>query len=175
VQDHNNNQSNRKSGMSLTELIVSTTILTLVVAGVTSSAILFASIATDHENRSDFTSDIRSGIEQMSFDVRNASGVDLRKQRRFDLSFPSGGSVTYHWQKNNERVVRKENGNTEVIFSNVADFDVLVSEGDEPSNGALSYADDEISIEEMTFKSSKGKTGDSGFTIVNFTFKIRNG
>jgi len=161
--------------MTMIELMVSTTIFAFVVAGATSSAILFARIAADHENRADFNKDIRSGIETISFDVRNASGITQRNQKRFELAYPDGGSVIYQFQANNERVVRRENGSTEEILTGISSFDVLVSEGDEPGDGSLKFADDEISIEELSFKAPKGGAGDTGFTIKNFTFKIRNG
>lgn len=175
MQNYKHNRNRRKMGMSLAELIVSTTILTMVVAGVSSSAILFANIATGHENRADFAQDIRSGVERMSFDIRNASGVSERRQHSFELDYPDGGSVVYEWEKNNKQVVRKEDGDTEVIFGNIANFDLLVNEADEPSNGALRYSSDEVSIEELTFQSGKGKSGNSGLTVENFTFRIRNG
>lgn len=167
--------ANRQAGMSLIELMVSTTIFTFVVVGATASAILFANVAKDHENRSDFASNIRTGMELMSLDIRNASSVDLRRQRRFDLGFTDGRSVSYRWQKDREQIIRRENGNNEVVFSNIARFDILVSAGDEPSDGALSYEEDEISIEELTFKANRGGQDATGVTIENFTFKIRNG
>ena len=157
------------------ELMVSASIFAFVVAGATSSAILFAKIAADHENRADFNNDIRSGIETMSFDIRNASGVTQRNQRKFELAFADGSSVIYQWQKNNERVVRKENGSTHEVLGAISSFDVLVNESDEPSDGSLSYSDDEISIEEISFKATRGGAGNSGFTVKNITFTMRNG
>ena len=83
--------------------------------------------------------------------------------------------MSYRWQKDRERIIRRENGNNEVVFSNIARFDVLVSGGDEPSGGGLSYEEDEVSIEELSFKANRGGQDATGVTIENFTFKIRNG
>jgi type II secretory pathway pseudopilin PulG len=161
--------------MTMIELMVSTTLLGLVVAGATSSAILFAKIAADHENRADFNNDIRSGIERMSFDIRNASGITDRQQQQFELTFPDGSTVVYEWQQNNKRVVRKEGGSTDEVLGSISSFDVLVGESDEPADGALTFASEELSIEELSFQAARGGAGNTGFTVKNITFATRNG
>ena len=163
----------RKSGISLVEILVSTTVLGFVVAGSMGSAMLFAKIAADHENRSDFANDLRNGLEQMSLDVRNAARVDDRTQSRFDLTLVNGESVSWSYNTTADEVSRSVDGNTKVVMRNVAAFDVLRDASDEPSGGALPFDEGEISIERITFEEIRGG-GVTERTIENLTLKSRN-
>lgn len=163
----------RIKGMTLVELLVSASILIFVVAGAISSIVLFTQIATDHENRSDFARDLRNGMEVMSFDVRNATGISNRSDTSFTLSFSEGSNVTYSYD-NTDTIYRTSSGQSRAVFRNVSEFDLLTSEADEPSNGALSYDRDVVSIERLTMSAQRGSSGSSEFSVTNFNINTRN-
>jgi len=160
--------------MTLVELMISASIFTFAVAGYVASSVLFVQIARDHENRADFASDMRSGMEIMSFDVRNTDDVTARTDVSFSLSFPSSASVTYAFDKNTNTITRTQGGRARALFRNVSAFDVLTSESDEPSGSSLSYHENEISIETLSFSASRGSAGPSQISITNFTLSMRN-
>jgi hypothetical protein len=159
-------------GMSLPELLVSTTIFGLVVVGSTGSALLLAKIAADHENRADFSTDTRAGMEQIAFDVRNADSILSRNNQSFVLG-DAGGNITYLFLPNDKKVVRWQSGTPQRdIFTKVANFDVLISAADAP-NG-MTFRADEIGIEKLEFESGNGTGKATNRTIEAFTIRARN-
>ncbi len=162
----------RKQGMSLPELIVSTTIFGLVVVGSTASALLLAKVASDHENRADFSTDIRNGMEQMAFDVRNADSIVSRADLYFVLGDENKGNITYRYLVADKKVIRSQNGNSIDIFTNVKTFDVLKDAADAP-NG-MTYDKSEIAIEKLEFDSENGTGKASNLLIQQFALKARN-
>lgn len=166
-----NNSRRRLCGMSLPELLVSTSIFSLVVVGSTASALLLAKIASDHENRADFSTDTRVGMEQITFDVRNADGVVNREDRSFVLSNTSDGNITYTFTPDTGKVTRKQGGTSIDIFSNVKNFDVLRNAADAPSG--MTFKADEIAIEELEFENSNGTSNATNLLIKQFALKIR--
>jgi len=175
VQTHKQarNEVARCKGMSLVELMISTGIFGFVVAGSIASTLLFAKIAADHENRADFASDMRSGMEILSFDVRNADNIFDRTDTSFSLSFPDGGSVRYSYD-NVGIITRRQNGDSREVFRSVNDFDVLTSEADEPSGGELDYNPEELSIETLGFSAGSGSSGPTKLRLNNFSLSMRN-
>lgn len=158
--------------MSLPELLVSTTIFGLVVVGSTGSALLLAKIAADHENRADFSTDTRAGMEQMAFDVRNADSIVSRNNQGFVLGDASG-NITYVLLPNDKKVVRRQAGTTQQdIFAKVANFDVLISAADAPAG--MTFRNDEIGIEELEFESGNGTGRATNRRIEQFTIRARN-
>lgn len=167
--------SNKKRGVSLVELIVAVTIFGFVAIGSASSAVLFAKIASSHENQSDFRRDLRIGFEQMAFDVRNANGVSKRANKTFTLTYNDSPDVRYWYNTNNEVVYRQETGSPRtVVIHNVSAFDVLTSSGDVGNNATLNFDSDAISLEKITLKSSNGRTNESELTMTNLTLKLRS-
>lgn len=169
MRDHKNN---RKRGMTFPELLISTTIFGLVVLGSTSSAILLAKIATDHENRAEFSTDLRIGMEQMSYDVRNAQDVDTRTQKKFTLVDKDGQKIIYKFDTSTGKVTRQYRGNTIDIFDNVVTFDVLMNADDAP-NG-MTFNEDEIAIESLEFEASNSTRNATNQEITQFVLKGRN-
>ncbi|MFW6217951.1 MAG: PilW family protein [Verrucomicrobiota bacterium] len=165
----------RTSGMSLVEMIVSMSIFGLVVAGSVASAILFAKIASEHENQSDFSNDLRFGLEQLALDARNASGVADRRAEGFTFRYNDSGNVTYLFEKDYGIIVREENGTDRVLFSNVEDFDILVDAADAAANPDLEFAPNRISIERLDFGAGDGTASGSSRLLTNLSFTIRNG
>lgn len=159
--------------MSLVEIIITTGVFSLVVAGALSSAMMFVKITADHENRSDFASDMRNGMETMSFDVRNALKVTARSDTSYSLSFRNSPSVTYSYN-NAGNITRTQNGQSQVVFRNVSEFDVLTNAADEPSGNELTYNDESVSIETLSLSASRGSSAPSTFSIKNFTLNMRN-
>lgn len=157
--------------MSLPELLVSTTIFSLVVVGSTASALLLAKIATDHENRADFSADTRVGMEQIAFDVRNADSVINRWDRSFVLGNDNGGNIRYKFTPNTGKVTRTQSGTTIDIFTNVKEFDVLRDAADAP-NG-MTFNSDEIAIEKLEFENSNGTGTATNLLLQQFALKIR--
>jgi hypothetical protein len=159
--------------MSLVELMISTSIFGFVVAGSIASTMLFAKIAADHENRADFASDMRGGMETLSFDVRNADNIFDRTDTGFSLSFPDGSSVRYSYN-HIDSITRSQSGQSRKIFRSVSEFDVLTNEDDEPSGGLLSYNPDELSIELLRFSANSGSSGPTKLRLRNFSLSMRN-
>lgn len=158
--------------MTLPELLVSTTIFGLVVVGSTASALLLAKIAADHENRADFSSDIRFGMEQMAFDVRNANKIKNRTNRRFVLEQNGINDITYIFVTNSQKVERRQSGSpTQDIFTNVKTFDVLRNAADAPTG--MTYQDNEVAIEKLEFESANGTGDATNFLVQKFTLKAR--
>lgn len=167
--------SNKKHGMSLVELIVAVTIFGFVAIGSASSAILFAKIASSHENQSDFRNDLRIGFEKMSYDVRNANGVSNRANETFTLTYSDSPDIRYWYDPTYELIYRQETGGSRtVVMRNVSDFDVLTSSGDVGSNTILTFDSDEISLETITLRASNGRTNESELTMTNLTLKLRS-
>lgn len=169
------NKNERCQGMSLVELIISAGVVSLVVAGAIGSTLLFAKLAMDHENRADFASDIRIGFEQMSFDVRNAKRITSRTNTSFNLSFSDGTAVGYTYNQNTGVITRSESGNRRALLRNIDEFDVLTGVADQPADGSLRYDKNELSIEQLRFRASRGAAGSSKFDLQNITLKLRNG
>lgn len=166
-------QSNGR-GFTLPELLVSATIFGLVVVGSTASALLLAKIAADHENRADFSTDIRVGMEQMAFDVRNADSVKLRNNGRFVLANADEGDITYVYRSAEKKVIRRQGGSpNQDIFTNIKTFDVLTSAGDAPAG--MTFDAGEIAIETLEFESSNGTGHATDQLIQQFTLKLRKG
>lgn len=159
-------------GMTLVELMFSVSILLLAVAGSTSTAILFIKIATDHENRSDFSSDIRVGMERVSFDVRNARQITGRTDDGFTLINQNGIAVSYQFSPETGLVTRTSGSATGNIFSNVSTFDVLQNDADAPVG--MPFSDDEIAIERLEFTASNGTSRPTSRVITEFTLVGRN-
>ncbi len=164
----------KKLGMGLVELIVSMTVFSFVVVGSIASAILFAKLASSHENQADFRSDLRSGFEQLSFDVRNANSVSARSNTGFTLNYASSSSVTYAFNSSTHEITRSESGTSRTLFNDVTEFDVLVDATDATGNLALDFNKNELSIETITMQKSNGTGPDSKFSLTNFTLKPRN-
>lgn len=161
--------------MSLVELIVAVTIFGFVAIGSASSAVLFAKIASSHENQSDFRSDLRIGFEQMSFDVRNANGVSNRANKTFTLTYTDSPDIRYWYNASKEVIYRQEvGGSRTTVIHNVSAFDVLTSSGDVGNNTILTYDSDEISLETITLRTSNGRTKESELTMTNLTLKLRS-
>lgn len=165
-------RARRRLGMSLPELVVSSTIFGLVVVGSTSSALLLAKIASDHENRADFSTDIRIGMEQMSFDVRNADSVKSRYQKQFTLVDKDGYNVRYKFDDSTGIVSRTYRGDSIDIFTNVITFDVLKDEADAPSG--MTFDEDEIGIETLEFEANNATSSATNTKITKFTIRGRN-
>jgi hypothetical protein len=158
--------------MSLPELLVSASIFGLVVVGSTGSALLLAKIAADHENRADFSTDTRVGMEQIAFDVRNANSIVSRDDQRFVLG-DAGGNITYVFLSRDNKVVRRQSGTPEQdVFTKVANFDVLISAADAP-NG-MTFSANEIGIERLEFESGNGTGKATNRSIEPFTIRARN-
>mgnify|MGYP006444555971 CR=1 FL=1 len=170
-----NRDISSRAGMSLVEVMVSLSIASFIAIGSATSAILFAKIANAHENRCEFNMDVRNGLEQLSFDIRNSTKVTSRGDDRFTLTFKNGDDddVEYRGNETDKKVIRTQGGSSRTIFSNVVKFDVLQSAGDE-SGSTLTFEDDEISIESIEFERHNGSMADSELKITDFTFKIRN-
>ncbi len=165
----------KKLGMSMVELLVSITIFGFVSVGASSSAILFAKIASNHEHKSDFRKDMRLGFEQMSFDVRNANGVSNRTDSKFTLTFANSPNVQYWYDADTEIIYRQETGNSrEIMMRNISTFDILTSAADVGSNTVLSFDDDEISLETITFRTGNGSGPESEMSMKNLTLKLRS-
>lgn len=159
--------------MSLVELMISTGIFGFVVAGSIASAMLFAKIAADHENRADFASDMRNGIETLSFDVRNADRISDRTERSFTLSFPDKDPVSYAYD-NIGILTRTQSGQSRDILRSVSEFDVLTSASDEPAGGELNFDEKKLSIETLSFSASRGSGDSTKVSLTNFTLTMRN-
>jgi hypothetical protein len=159
--------------MSLVEVMISLAIGSFIAIGSAASAILFAKIANAHENRSVFNMDVRNGLEQLSFDIRNSNNVSSRGNDRFTLTFKDDDDVEYRGNETDKNVTRTQGGSVRTIFSNVIKFDVLQSAGDE-SGSTLTFDKDEISIESIEFERHNGAMADTELKITDFTFKIRN-
>lgn len=162
-----------RRGMSLVELLISTGIFGVVVAGSIASALLFARIAADHENRADFASDMRGGMEILSFDVRNANAISDRTERSFRLSFPNNAPVNYSYD-NVGILTRIQGGQSREVLRSVSEFDILTGVADEPASGELIFDQDELSIENLTFSAGRGSAGLTKVRISNATFTMRN-
>jgi len=161
--------------MSLVELMVSMSILTVVIAGSIASAILFAKIATAHENNADYHNEIRKGFERMSLDARNANSITDRTDRKFTLVYTDGTRVTYDWNKSKGLVFRNaSDGSKDTAFSNVTNFDVLVGDAD-ASDSSLDYKSDALGIEALAFGAADGKGGETAYELNDLVFTIRNG
>lgn len=164
----------RIQGMSLVEVIISLSITTIVAAGMMSSALLFAKIANNHENHSDFQRDIRNGFEKLAFDTRNAESVTRNSDTMFTLTIPEENDVVYQYNANDSTLERSQSGtSTTVIIHNVTEFDLLRNSSE--SNSSLTFENDEIAIEELTVKIENAQDPDSTLNLSNFTFKLRNG
>jgi hypothetical protein len=159
--------------MSLVEVMVALAIASFIAIGSATSAILFAKIANAHENRCEFNMDVRNGLEQLSFDIRNSNGVTSRGDDRFTFKNGDGVVVEYRGNETDKKVIRTQGGSSRTIFSNVVKFDVLQSASDE-SGSTLTFKDDEISIESIEFEKHNGSMADTELKITDFTFKIRN-
>ncbi len=158
--------------MTLPELLVSSTIFSLVVVGSTASALLLAKVAADHENRADFSTDIRVGMEQMAFDVRNADSVEGRTNRKFVLGNSDDGNITYVYRSAENKVIRQQSGSpNQDIFTNVKTFDVLTSSGDAPAG--MTFDSGEIAIEKLEFESSNGTGNATDLLVQQFAIKLR--
>ena len=168
-----NRDISSRAGMSLVEVMVSLSIASFIAIGSATSAILFAKIANAHENRSVFNMDVRNGLEQLSFDIRNSTEVTSRGDDRFTFKNGDGDVVEYRGNETDKKVTRTQGGSSRTIFSNVIKFDVLQSGSDE-SGSTLTFKDDEISIESIEFERHNGSMADSELKITDFTFKIRN-
>ena len=172
-----NRDISSRAAMSLVEVIISLAIASFIAIGSATSAILFAKIANAHENRCEFNMDVRNGLEQLSFDIRNSNGVTSRGDDRFTLTFKDGDGdvvdvVEYRGNETDKKVTRTQGGSSRTIFSNVVKFDVLQSASDE-SGSTLTFEDDEISIESIEFEKHNGSMADTELKITDFTFKIR--
>lgn len=160
--------------MTLVELLIVTTILILMVSGVTSSTLLFAKISKQHESTSDFRNDIRIGFEQLAFDVRNASRIESRSDTAFTLSYSSEPNIRYWYEVKTNTVYRQSVGGTqEIVMSSISNFDVLTNTEDIERNALLDYNSDEISIEELTFKTTNSRSKDTELTLNNVIFRMR--
>ena len=166
-----NRDISSSTGMSLVEVMISLAIGSFIAIGSAASAILFAKIANAHENRSVFNMDVRNGLEQLSFDIRNSNNVSSRGNDRFTLTFKDDDDVEYRGNETDKKVTRTQGGSVRTIFSNVIKFDMLQS-GD--SSSTLTFEDDEISIESIEFERHNGAMADTELKITDFTFKIRN-
>jgi len=158
--------------MSLVEVMVALAIASFIAIGSATSAILFAKIANAHEHRCEFNMDVRNGLEQLSFDIRNSNGVTSRGDDRFTFKNGDGVVVEYRGNETDKKVIRTQGGSSRTIFSNVVKFDVLQSASDE-SGSTLTFKDDEISIESIEFEKHNGSMADTELKITDFTFKIR--
>jgi len=167
-----NRDISSRAGMSLVEVMVALAIASFIAIGSATSAILFAKIANAHENRCEFNMDVRNGLEQLSFDIRNSNGVTSRGDDRFTFKNGDGVVVEYRGNETDKKVIRTQGGSSRTIFSNVVKFDVLQSASDE-SGSTLTFKDDEISIESIEFEKHNGSMADTELKITDFTFKIR--
>jgi prepilin-type N-terminal cleavage/methylation domain-containing protein len=167
-------KQNRNKGMSLPEVLIGLTIFGFVVTGSIGAALLFAKIASSHENNSDFQRDIRSGFETLSYDSRNAARVVTRSQTGFVLGYLEKSDVTYSYNPTNGTITRTDDSASVKLFRNVSEFDVLENEADATGNSSLGFDASKISIETLSFEAANGGGTDSALTISNFTFRIRN-
>ena len=167
-----NRDISSRAGMSLVEVMVALAIASFIAIGSATSAILFAKIANAHENRCEFNMDVRNGLEQLSFDIRNSNGVTSRGDDRFTFKNGDGVVVEYRGNETDKKVIRTQGGSSRTIFSNVVKFDVLQSASDE-SGSTLTFKEDEISIESIEFEKHNGSMADTELKITDFTFKIR--
>lgn len=155
-------------------LIISTGIFSAVVAGSIASTMLFTRIAADHENRADFSSSMRVGMEVLSFDVRNAQRVTTRSDTSFSLLFPDASTVSYAYDEKTAVVTRSQSGQSRTVFRNVREFDLLKSADDESTDSALTYDTNKISIEKLIFGAGSGSKGSSKISMADLSFSIRN-
>ena len=158
-------------GMTLPELLVSTTIFGLVVVGSTGSALLLAKIATDHENRADFSTDIRSGMEHIAYDVRNADRIVSRTDGQFVLGKDKEADIIYTYNAADRKVTRRQNGGSRNIFNNVTNFDVLTGAADAPSG--MTFKNNEIAIEKLELESANGTGKGTKLVLEQFALKVR--
>ncbi|PXA04504.1 hypothetical protein DDZ13_04835 [Coraliomargarita sinensis] len=153
--------------------MVSTSVFGFVVAGSIASTMMFAKIAADHENRADFSSDMRNGMETLSFDVRNADAITNRTDTSFTLTFPTSGPVNYTYD-NIGVITRTQDGQSRDVFRSVDEFDVLTSAADEPTGDVLNYDKDELSIETLSFSAGRGSSNMTRLKATNFSLSMRN-
>ncbi len=171
---HKTKRDIRKRGITLVELMVSTSLTTMAVLGTVSATILFAQIANNHENHFDYYRDIRIAMEQLSQDVRNATDINSRTATGFTLTYSSSGSVTYSYDASSKQLNRTEDGTTREMLSNLAVFDLLVDATDADGNLDLEFNDKQIAIEALGFETSNGSAPSSVLELSNFTFTLRN-
>ena len=162
--------NSKKRGMTLVELIVSMSITMLVIAGVISSTLLFAKITKSHESMAEFQSDIRIGLQEMSFDIQNATRVSSRSNTAFTLVYSDGSTISY--RLSGDEIIRTASGASKVLFRDVTSFDVLSNSSD--SNDTLTYSSDELAIELIQLQNSNSIAPDTEVRLENFVYKLRN-
>lgn len=162
-----------KAGMSLPELLISLSIFGFIVAGATSSALLFARTATNHNNRANFNQSTRIGFEQLALDLRNARRITGRTSTGFLLTNWEGDIVQYAFDASNGAVFRTENGQERRVFRNVETFDILVDVSDASKNPELEFDRSQLAIERLRFRAPAGRQT-SNLALDNFVFKLRN-
>jgi len=159
--------------MSLVELIIATGVLSFVLAGSIASTLMFIRLAANHERRAEISSDLRVGMELLSFDVRNASRISSRTDTSFSLTFVNSPAVQYAYNKSTGEVVRTENNRSRVLFNQVSAFDLLTGPTDEPTDGLLTYDSKQIAIETLQFGSGLGSSKSTNLMINNLRLSLR--
>ncbi len=126
--NHSNKRSNsKKRGYTLIEIMVSMSIMSLVLTGVTSSFTFLTKTALGLGNYVIMNQDSRVGLELLSRDIRMASDINFMDDDNLTITVPVGGGGTtvidYSYEAEQGLVNREEGGETTTILKDIEDFD----------------------------------------------------
>ncbi len=125
--NHSKNKRSNKRGYTLIEIMVSMSIMSLVLSGVTSSFTFLTKSALGLGNYVIMNQDSRKGLELLSRDIRMASDILIMTDNNLVISIPTGGGGTkvidYAYEAEQGRVFREEGGTSTSILKDIEDFD----------------------------------------------------
>ena len=125
--NHSKNKRSNKRGYTLIEIMVSMSIMSLVLSGVTSSFTFLTKSALGLGNYVVMNQDSRKGLELLSRDIRMASDILIMTDDNLVISIPTGGGGTkvidYAYEAEQGRVFREEGGTSTSILKDIEDFD----------------------------------------------------
>lgn len=114
--------SNKKSGFTLVEMMISTTILTLVLSGLASSFIFTARSSVSMGNYSDMAREGSHFLETFAREVRMASDVTALSTEAFTMVVSYAATdvtVEYAYIPADETLVRRAGGNEKIVLRDV--------------------------------------------------------
>jgi len=110
-----------RTGFTLVELMIALTILAFGMAGAYTAISLLGKGSESVVSYAEMNGQSRKLLYSLGRDVRGAEDVKVANANRFEVVDLDGNRILYDYDANGDKLTRTENGDTQVILSNVAE------------------------------------------------------
>lgn len=109
----------KSRGFTLAEILIALTITTFVLAGATSMFITFARTNMTMAARSEYDRQMRTAIQKLADDTREAATTTITKGTEVTLTMPQGETpqvIYYTYDASIDRLLRSEDGGADAVL-----------------------------------------------------------